>query len=81
MSQEIKSVLKRIEKKGKSLLMRRVPWEDGMMDFKLSEGLTQSEKQLIDNWISAWRLRIIKTNGLKSRSKSGDRPEDELAQS
>jgi hypothetical protein len=52
-----------------------------MMDFKLSEGLTQSEKQLIDNWISAWRLRIIKTNGLKSRSKSGDRPEDELAQS
>ena len=39
-----------------------------MMDFKLSfEGLTQSEKQLINNWISAWRTRIIKINGLKSR--------------
>jgi hypothetical protein len=38
-----------------------------MMDFKLSfEALTQSEKQLINNWISVWRTRIIKINGLKS---------------
>ena len=66
MSQGIKFVLKRIEKKGKALLMSGAPWEDGMIDFKLSlEGLTQSEKQLINNWISAWRTRIIKTNGLK----------------
>jgi hypothetical protein len=33
--------------------------------FKLSpEGLTQSEKQLLDNWISAWCSRIIKSTGL-----------------
>jgi hypothetical protein len=69
LSQEIKSVLKRIEKKGKALLMSGAPWEDGVMDFKLSlEGLTQPEKQLINNWISAWRIRITKTNGLKSDS-------------
>jgi hypothetical protein len=37
--------------------------------FKLSpEGLTQSEKQLINNWISAWCTRIIRINELKSRS-------------
>jgi hypothetical protein len=69
LSQGIKSVLKRLEKKGKSLMMSGAPWEDEMMDFKLSlDGLTQPEKQLINNWISAWRTRIIKTNGLKSRS-------------
>ena len=69
MRQGIKSVLKRIEKEGKALLMSGSPWEDGMMDFKLSlEGLTQSEKQLVNNWISAWRTRIIKINGLKSGS-------------
>jgi hypothetical protein len=32
--------------------MSGAPWEGGVMDFKLAlEGLTQSEKQLINNWI------------------------------
>jgi hypothetical protein len=69
LSQGIKSVLKSIDRKGKALLMAGAPWEDGLMDFERSlEGLTQSEMQLVNNWISTWRTRIIKTNGLKSRS-------------
>jgi hypothetical protein len=69
LSQGIKSVLKSIDRKGKALLMEGAPWEDGLMDFERSfEGLTQSEMQLVNNWISTWRTRIIKTNGLKSRS-------------
>jgi hypothetical protein len=67
--QGIKSVLKSIDRKGKSLLMSGAPWEDGTIDVEHSlEGLTQSEMQLINNWISTWRTRIIKANGLKSRS-------------
>jgi hypothetical protein len=41
--------------------MSGAPWEDGTIDFELSlEGLTQLEMQLINDWISAGRTRIIK---------------------
>ena len=69
--QGIRSVLKMVDSKGKRILKAGKPWEEGMIDVKpLVEGfsISESELHLIDDWIMAWRARIIKANGLKPGS-------------
>lgn len=69
LSQGIKSVLKRIDTRGKALLHSGAPWEEGMLEIDFStEGLSRAELRLIQDWINAWRARIIKANGVKPRA-------------
>ncbi|HLK48622.1 MAG TPA: hypothetical protein VKT49_10840 [Bryobacteraceae bacterium] len=37
------------------------------IDFS-TEGLSRAELRLIQDWINAWRARIIKANGVKPRA-------------
>lgn len=65
--QGIKSVLEMIDSKGMRILKSGKPWEEGMIDVAaLLAGFTLAELHLIDDWISAWRARIIKANGLNT---------------
>jgi hypothetical protein len=64
----IRSVLNLIDSQGMRILRLGKPWEKGMIEIEIPDGLTLSELRLIDDWIMAWRTRIIKADGLKSSS-------------
>ena len=67
LSQGTKDILRRIDKRGNALLNSGEPWEDGLLDVASSaEALTGLELQLINDWIWAWRRRIIEANGRRS---------------
>ena len=63
MREELRSALKKIDRKGHALLSGGQAWNESMFDFALQiENLTIAERQLISWWISAWRRRVDHAN-------------------
>ena len=67
-TQGTRSVLETIDNQGMRILRSGKSWEAGMIEIEIPAGLTLPELHLIDDWITAWRARIINANGLKSVS-------------
>ncbi len=63
MREEVRSALKKIDRKGNALLAGGQAWDESIFNFALQiEDLTNAERQLISWWISAWRRRVDDAN-------------------
>jgi hypothetical protein len=66
MRKEVKSALRKIDRKGHALVTGGHAWDESLFEFAFQiEGLTHAERQLITWWISAWRRRIVAANRSK----------------
>jgi hypothetical protein len=67
MREEVRSALRKIDRKGHELVLAGKPWDKSMFDFALQiEKLTVAERELISWWISAWRRRVNDSNRSKT---------------
>lgn len=67
MREEVRSALKKIDRKGNALLSGGQAWDESMFNFALQiEDLTNAERQLVSWWISAWRRRVNDANHRKT---------------
>ena len=60
MREEVRSAVRKIDRKGNQLLSGGDAWDESMFDFAFQiEKLTSAERQLLSWRISAWRRKPI----------------------